>query len=85
MAYLAAAKAQLGDYRAESARALLERGLATARTAEDLFALSCLHGDTLLDLGATPKRCSRLRECWNLPLTMPGAARHGWGSRPAGA
>ena len=55
MAYLAAAKAQLGDYRAESARALLERGLAAARTAEDLFALSCLHGDTLLDLGATPE------------------------------
>ena len=51
-AYLAAARAQLADYRMESARALLERGLAVAREPADAAAIACLLGQTLLDLGA---------------------------------
>jgi class 3 adenylate cyclase/tetratricopeptide (TPR) repeat protein len=53
-AYLGAARAQLGDYRSETARALLERGLRVAREPRDRFALLCLHGQTLHDLGAIP-------------------------------
>ncbi|MFO1047531.1 MAG: adenylate/guanylate cyclase domain-containing protein [Geminicoccaceae bacterium] len=51
-AYLDAARAQLGEYRMESARALLERGLHLAREAGDVVALACLLGQTLLDLGS---------------------------------
>ena len=50
-AYLEAARAQLGDYRMESARSLLERGVAVARTPDEVARLSCLLGQTLLDLG----------------------------------
>jgi class 3 adenylate cyclase/tetratricopeptide (TPR) repeat protein len=50
-AYLEAARAQLGGYRMESARALLERGLALAREPGDVASISCLLGQNLLDLG----------------------------------
>jgi class 3 adenylate cyclase/tetratricopeptide (TPR) repeat protein len=51
-AYLAAARAQAADYRYERARALTDRGLAIATDPADRFALTCLQGDILHDLGA---------------------------------
>jgi class 3 adenylate cyclase/tetratricopeptide (TPR) repeat protein len=51
-AYLAAARAQAADYRYEHARALTERGLAIASDRADRFALTCLEGEILHDLGA---------------------------------
>ena len=72
-AYLAAAKAQLGDYRFESARTLLERGLAVARSPMDLLALSCLHGETLHDLGAIPEAMQSFARA--LELTADDAGR----------
>ncbi len=50
-AYLRAAQAQLANYHFERARALLVRGLAVAHEPTDLFALMCLQGETLHDLG----------------------------------
>ena len=51
-AYLEAARAQAADYRYERARALTERGLALAIDPATRFALTCLHGEILHDLGA---------------------------------
>ena len=51
-AYLEAARAQATDYRYERARTLIERGLALASQIADRFALTCLQGDILHDLGA---------------------------------
>jgi tetratricopeptide (TPR) repeat protein len=53
-AYLDAASAQRREYRHDAARRLAERGLVLATSAEDRFALSCLVGDTLFDLGDMP-------------------------------
>jgi class 3 adenylate cyclase/tetratricopeptide (TPR) repeat protein len=50
-AYLVAARAQAADYRYERARGLTERGLALAANPAARFALTCLHGDILHDLG----------------------------------
>ena len=51
-AYLEAARAQARDYRYERACALTGRGLALAVDPADRFALTCLQGDILHDLGA---------------------------------
>ena len=56
MAYLAAAKAQLGDYRAESARALLERGLPQWRASRRICSRSrACTARRCHDLGAIPE------------------------------
>jgi class 3 adenylate cyclase/tetratricopeptide (TPR) repeat protein len=52
LAYLEAARAQAADYRYERARGLTERGLALAADPAARFALTCLHGEILHDLGA---------------------------------
>ena len=51
-AYLEAARAQAADYRYERARELTERGLALVADPDDRFALTCLHGEILHDLGS---------------------------------
>ncbi len=51
-AYLKAARGQLATYRYDAALDLAERGLAIARTSEQTFALTCLRGEILHDLGA---------------------------------
>jgi tetratricopeptide (TPR) repeat protein len=51
-AYLDAAHRQLATYRYDAALALAERGLAIARTREQIFGLTCLRGEILHDLGA---------------------------------
>ncbi len=51
-AYLEAARSQLATYRYDGALDLAERGLAIARTEQQTFALTCLRGDILHDLGA---------------------------------
>jgi tetratricopeptide (TPR) repeat protein len=51
-AYLEAARGQAAAYRYDAALALAERGLAIARTGQQTFALTCLRGDILHDLGA---------------------------------
>ena len=51
-AYLAASRAQIGDYHYERARRLVQRGLAIAVDRHDIFAITCLHGEILHDLGA---------------------------------
>jgi class 3 adenylate cyclase/tetratricopeptide (TPR) repeat protein len=51
-AFLEAARGQAESYHNERARALAERGLGLATEPADRFALTCLLGDTLHDLGA---------------------------------
>jgi tetratricopeptide (TPR) repeat protein len=51
-AYLAAARSQAAEYRQEAALQLVERGLALASDRNDRFALTCLQGEILHDLGA---------------------------------
>jgi tetratricopeptide (TPR) repeat protein len=51
-AYLEAARAQATDYRYERARTLIERGLALVVDPNDRFALTCLQGEILHDLGS---------------------------------
>jgi tetratricopeptide (TPR) repeat protein len=51
-AYLAASRAQTAGYHYERARRLVQRGLAIAVDRHDIFALTCLHGEILHDLGA---------------------------------
>jgi tetratricopeptide (TPR) repeat protein len=51
-AYLAAARSQAAEYRQEAALQLVERGLALASDRADHFALMCLQGEVLHDLGA---------------------------------
>lgn len=51
-AYLEAALAQAESYHHERAMGLIERGLEIATAPEDNFALTCLMGQMLLDLGA---------------------------------
>jgi tetratricopeptide (TPR) repeat protein len=54
-AYLAAARSQAAEYRQEVALRLVERGLALATDRTDRFALTCLQGEILHDLGAMPE------------------------------
>src|SRR5262249_51462602 len=54
-AYLAAARSQAAEYRQEAALQLVERGLALAADRTDRFALMCLQGGILHDLGAMPE------------------------------
>ena len=54
-AYLVAARSQAAEYRQEAALQLVERGLALARDRTDRFALTCLQGEILHDLGAMPE------------------------------
>jgi class 3 adenylate cyclase/tetratricopeptide (TPR) repeat protein len=51
-AYLEAARGQLATYRYDVALGLVERGLAIARTGQQTFALTCLRGEILHDLGS---------------------------------
>jgi class 3 adenylate cyclase/tetratricopeptide (TPR) repeat protein len=51
-AYLEAARHQVATYRYDAALDLAERGLAIARTERQTFALTCLRGDILHDLGS---------------------------------
>ncbi len=51
-AYLDAARGQLATYRYDAASDLIRRGLAIARTQEQIFELTCFHGEILHDLGA---------------------------------
>src|SRR5690606_17211837 len=51
-AYLAAARAQAGEYRYEHALALVERGLALATATAERFALTSLQGELLEHMGA---------------------------------
>ncbi len=51
-AYLEAARAQAAAYHFERALALVERGLELAQEAADSFALTCMHGELLHDLGS---------------------------------
>ncbi|MBI4184772.1 MAG: AAA family ATPase [Proteobacteria bacterium] len=53
-AYLEAAEAQAATYHQERALALAERGLAAASERADKFALTCLKGELLHDLGSVP-------------------------------
>ncbi|HEX4185738.1 MAG TPA: adenylate/guanylate cyclase domain-containing protein [Stellaceae bacterium] len=54
-AYLTAARSQAAEYRQEVALQLVERGLALATDRTDRFALTCLQGEILHDLGAMPE------------------------------
>ena len=54
-AYLAAARSQAAEYRQEAALELVERGLALACNRTDRFALMCLQGEVLHDLGTMPQ------------------------------
>ncbi|MBV8592478.1 MAG: AAA family ATPase, partial [Acetobacteraceae bacterium] len=54
-AYLAAARSQAAEYRHETALQLAEAGLALASDQSDRFALTCLQGEILHDLGAMPE------------------------------
>jgi tetratricopeptide (TPR) repeat protein len=51
-AYLEAARGQLATYRYDAALGLAERGLAIARIGQQTFALTCLRGEILHDLGS---------------------------------
>jgi class 3 adenylate cyclase/tetratricopeptide (TPR) repeat protein len=51
-ALLAAARSEAAEYRQETALRLVERGLAVAGDPADRFALMCLQGEILHDLGA---------------------------------
>jgi tetratricopeptide (TPR) repeat protein len=51
-AFLAAARFQAAEYRQETALRLVERGLAVAGDQADRFALMCLQGEIMHDLGA---------------------------------
>lgn len=53
-AYLQAATAEGAKYRYDAARRLVERGFELARTEADRFALACLKGEILHDLGEMP-------------------------------
>lgn len=53
-AYFAAARSQAAAYRYETALQLAERGLELAADQVDRFALGCMRGDILRDLGAMP-------------------------------
>jgi class 3 adenylate cyclase/tetratricopeptide (TPR) repeat protein len=50
-AYLEAARSRVANLQYESARALVERGLVLATAREDTYALLCLRGELLHDLG----------------------------------
>jgi predicted ATPase len=54
-AYLAAARSQTAEYRQEAALRLVERGLALVADRSERFALTCLQGEILHDLGAMPE------------------------------
>src|SRR5262249_48242977 len=54
-AYLAAARSQAAEYRQEAALQLVERGLAITQDRTDRFALTCVQGEILHDLGAMPE------------------------------
>jgi tetratricopeptide (TPR) repeat protein len=52
---LAAARSQAAEYRQEAALQLVQRGLALVSDRTDRFALTCLRGEILHDLGAMPE------------------------------
>jgi class 3 adenylate cyclase/tetratricopeptide (TPR) repeat protein len=54
-AYLAAARSLVAEYRQEAALQLVERGLALTSDRTDRFALICLQGEILHNLGAMPE------------------------------
>jgi class 3 adenylate cyclase/tetratricopeptide (TPR) repeat protein len=58
LAYLAAARAQAGEYRYETALRLVRRGLALAADGADRFALQRLEADLLHDLGSMKEALS---------------------------
>jgi class 3 adenylate cyclase/tetratricopeptide (TPR) repeat protein len=60
-AYLEAARSQMAEYRQQTALGLVERGLALAAERADRFALTCLHGAILHDLGIMPEAARAYR------------------------
>jgi tetratricopeptide (TPR) repeat protein len=68
MAYLDAAKALAADYRYQRALALIERGLEVAREAGDKFALTCLNGEMLHDLGSIQESRAAFSEAVEIAL-----------------
>ena len=65
-AYLDAAKAEAASYRYERALGLIERGLEVAREAADKFALTCLQGEMLHDLGSIAESRTTLSQAVEL-------------------
>ena len=80
-AYLEAARAQAADYRYERARALTERGLALAADPADRFALTCLHGEILHDLGAMAESRAAYERALEAAADDRARARPGSASR----
>ncbi len=60
-AYLEAAREQASDYRFDRAWTLAERGIELARDAADAYALTCLQGELLRDLGSVPESIEAYR------------------------
>jgi len=67
-AYLAAARSQAAEYRQEIALRLVERGCALATDRADRFALTCLQGEILHDLGAMPEAGDAYRAALNVAV-----------------
>ncbi len=65
-AYLEAAKAEASDYRSERARQLVERGLVLANDQANQFALTCLQGELLHDLGSVSESIDVYRRALDL-------------------
>ncbi len=65
-AYLEAARSQTAAYRFERARELVDRGLALARQHSDQFALTCLKGELLYDLGVIEESIGAYRNALEL-------------------
>ena len=61
-AYLAAAKEQARNYRDERALQLVARGLALVQARADEFALTCMRGELLHDLGSVPESIDAFRK-----------------------
>ncbi len=65
-AYLNAALAQSKSYRYERALSLLGRGLELAQSTEDKFALTCMKGNILHDLGSIPESIEACKDALEL-------------------
>jgi class 3 adenylate cyclase/tetratricopeptide (TPR) repeat protein len=76
-AYLSAARSRAAEYRHEAAIQLVERGRALAVERADRFALACLHGDLLHDLGAIPTAESAYRSALDAAESCAERCR-GW-------
>jgi tetratricopeptide (TPR) repeat protein len=76
-AYLRAARSQAAEYRHDAAVQLVERGRALAVDRTDRFALACLHGDLLYDLGAIPAAESAYRSALEAASSCAEQCR-GW-------